>query len=80
MRPRRWSRIGELRDVPVFHPLFWGRVTTKENAWELHIERLRQGPIKVSELLIDAAVNLHWQGEQVDIKSTNSNGRRWDLA
>jgi uncharacterized protein (DUF608 family) len=76
VRPRAWSRIGELENVPVFHPLFWGRVSTTAHGWTLQIDRLRQGPVPLKELPVDNVVSLSWNGNAVDLSEVAYTERR----
>ena len=61
IRPRRWSHIGEHKDLPIFHPLFWGRISTTADGWELHIDRLRKQKIHIREVLVDGPLSLTWR-------------------
>ena len=53
VRPRPWDTLKQLHKVPVFHPLFWGHISTNDTGWELAITTLRQGPLTISELVVD---------------------------
>jgi hypothetical protein len=57
-RPQPWDEIGHLSHVPVFHPLFWGHISTDNNGWTLVITELRQGPIEMKELLVEKSAQL----------------------
>lgn len=62
VRPRPWAEIGHLDRVPVFHPLFWGHITTDDDGWSLVFTQVRDAPITVAELIVDGDCTLEAGG------------------
>lgn len=70
VRPRRWSQIGELHNVPIFHPLFWGTVSTDADGWTLAIIRLRTDKVTIDEWLSDGSLTLSCDENLVELTGT----------
>jgi len=71
IKPRPWSKIGELKKVPVFHPMFWGEISTHEKGWTLNITRLRRDSFHLSELLLDDEVAVWVNGRPLEASETD---------
>ncbi len=68
VRPRPWKEIGELEELPIFHPLFWGSISSDEQGWTLSISKLRKGPLPLSELLVDGELQLSCDGSPIPLE------------
>jgi len=73
IKPRPWSRIGHLKRVPVFHPMFWALVSTDSQGWTIEITLLRTKEVHIAELLSDGDFHVSIDGEAVTL--TGEQGR-----
>ena len=71
IKPRPWSKMGELEKVPVFHPLFWATVSTEGSKWTVEITQLRTESLQISELLCDGLVALSVDGSPIDLSTSD---------
>ena len=71
IKPRQWSKMGHLDNVPVFHPLFWATVSTDDDGWTVTITQLRTDSLQLSELLTDGAVHLSIDGTDIALDGTD---------
>lgn len=67
VRPRIWSKMGDLKNVPIFDSLFWGTISTDENGWTLDILRLRSDKLAVRELLLDENMTITLDGQELAV-------------